>query len=143
MSDNVNHPSHYTTGFESSPLECIDITRHMPFVLGNAFKYVWRAGKKGGKYKAIEDLQKAQWYIQEWLGMLGSGTPRRILAPGAVTAWAVFSTIKSPGDGFECLRYVTLKSMLKTPFKGKEAEIYLLEDYIASLIAEVSREDKD
>lgn len=140
MNDNVNHPSHYTTGFEGSALECFDIAMHLPFVLGNAFKYVWRAGKKGGKDKAIEDLRKAQWYIREWRDMLASGTPRRILAPGAVIAWAVFSTIKNPGDGFEGRRYVTLKSMLKTPFKGKEAEIYMVDDYIASLLAEVSRE---
>ena len=54
--DNVNHPKHYTKGFAPVNIECIDITRHMDFCLGNAFKYVWRAGKKGGKKKALEDL---------------------------------------------------------------------------------------
>ena len=64
--DNVNHPQHYTTGFELRPLECIDITKHLPFSLGNAVKYVWRAGKKGDDVKALEDLEKALWYIDLW-----------------------------------------------------------------------------
>lgn len=63
MHDNVNHPVHYQPLFEMKPLECIDITRHMSFTWGNAFKYVWRAGSKGDKAKMIEDLRKARWYI--------------------------------------------------------------------------------
>jgi hypothetical protein len=63
-SDNVNHPAHY----ESGPLvaiECIDIARHLSFCRGNAFKYVWRCGKKGGKEQAIDDLRKALWYLND------------------------------------------------------------------------------
>ena len=59
MPDNVNHPSHYTSGFEFRKPECIDFTKHMSFVRGNAFKYVWRCGLKGDKAKWIEDLEKA------------------------------------------------------------------------------------
>ena len=64
--DPVNHPTHYT----SSParcaecacaIECIDITSHMGFSLGNAVKYIWRADLKGA---AVEDLKKAAWYLQ-------------------------------------------------------------------------------
>ena len=44
MEDNVNHPRHYT-GIHAT-VECIDVTRHLPFALGNAVKYIWRAGKK-------------------------------------------------------------------------------------------------
>lgn len=65
MTDNVNHPAHYAPKFGSKTIECIDITRHMSFLLGNAFKYVWRAGYKGGKDKAIEDLKKANFYLQD------------------------------------------------------------------------------
>lgn len=61
--DVINHPQHYA-GF-SATIECIDITRHLSFDYGNAFKYVWRAGKKGDKAKAIEDLNKAAWYLQD------------------------------------------------------------------------------
>jgi len=56
--DPVNHPKHYTE--HPSGIECIQITEHMGFNLGNAMKYVWRADLKAN---AIEDLQKAVWYI--------------------------------------------------------------------------------
>lgn len=56
--DSVNHPKHYT--IHPSGVECIQITEHMNFCLGNALKYIWRAGEKGD---AIEDLKKAIWYI--------------------------------------------------------------------------------
>ena len=58
MSDNVNHPRHYTK--HPSGVECIQITEHMGFNLGNAVKYIWRADLKGNQ---IEDLKKAVWYI--------------------------------------------------------------------------------
>lgn len=60
MHDPVNHPKHYTA--HPSGIECIQITRHMGFCLGNAMKYIWRADLKND---AIEDLSKAVWYIQE------------------------------------------------------------------------------
>lgn len=64
--DPVNHPAHYT----SSParcvcgktIECIQITRHMGFNLGNATKYLWRADLKDAP---IQDLEKAIWYIRD------------------------------------------------------------------------------
>jgi hypothetical protein len=56
--DRVNHPRHYTA--HPSGVECIAITEHMNFCVGNAVKYLWRAGLKGD---AIEDLEKARWYI--------------------------------------------------------------------------------
>ena len=57
MIDNVNHPKHYTN--HPSGIECITVTEHMSFCLGNAMKYLWRADLKNG----IEDLEKARWYI--------------------------------------------------------------------------------
>lgn len=65
--DNVNHPTHYKPSFKMRQLECIDITRCLSFNLGNAFKYVWRAGRKGDMEKAMEDLDKAVWYLEDWL----------------------------------------------------------------------------
>lgn len=56
--DMVNHPPHYTN--HPSGVECIDITRHMGFNLGNVVKYVWRADLKGDQ---IEDLKKARFYL--------------------------------------------------------------------------------
>lgn len=58
-SDPVNHPSHYTT--HPSGVECIQITEHMNFCLGNAVKYIWRAGLKSTD--PVEDLRKAVFYI--------------------------------------------------------------------------------
>ena len=63
MNDNINHPAHYTG--VTAEIECIDIARHLNFQLGNAFKYVWRAGKKGGSAMELEDLKKALWYLQD------------------------------------------------------------------------------
>lgn len=60
--DSVNHPPHYTS--HPSGIEAIEVTRHMNFNLGNAMKYLWRAGIKDEK-KHIEDLQKAIFYIND------------------------------------------------------------------------------
>lgn len=57
--DLVNHPPHYTA--HPSGVECITITEHMGFNLGNAVKYIWRADLKGD---AMEDLRKAAWYVE-------------------------------------------------------------------------------
>lgn len=78
MADDVNHPTHYNS--HPSGVECITITEHMNFNVGNAIKYLWRAGLKRLKMVGltaagageihnrhiemhIEDLKKAQWYI--------------------------------------------------------------------------------
>jgi len=58
MNDPVNHPKHYTD--HPSGVECIQITEHMGFNLGNALKYIWRCDLKKD---AVEDLRKARWYI--------------------------------------------------------------------------------
>lgn len=63
--DNINHPSHYTSHPAKcecgKQIECIDVTRHMSFNLGNAIKYLWRFEHKNG----IEDLKKARWYLDD------------------------------------------------------------------------------
>lgn len=58
--DNVNHPNHYTDG----SIEVIDYIedKHLSYHLGNAIKYISRAGKKNVD-KYVEDLEKAVWYI--------------------------------------------------------------------------------
>lgn len=61
--DMVNHPPHYTQG----SVECIDAIRAalgdeglVAYCRGNALKYLWRTGQKGD---AVQDLEKAIWYI--------------------------------------------------------------------------------
>ena len=58
----VNHPTHYTS--HPSGVECITITEHMGFCLGNALKYIWRADLKDN---ALEDINKAMWYLKQEL----------------------------------------------------------------------------
>lgn len=63
MVDYVNHPPHYTDG----KIEVIDFIedKRLGFHLGNAVKYIARAGKKDPE-KTSEDLQKAIWYINRY-----------------------------------------------------------------------------
>jgi len=58
VNDPINHPPHYNS--HPSGVECIQITEHYNFCIGNAIKYLWRAGLKAD---AIEDLKKARWYL--------------------------------------------------------------------------------
>lgn len=77
--DMVNHPSHYTWLKEKCGVEVIDITRHMNFDLGNAVKYILRAGKKclkrNERQAKIEDLQKAIWYINDEISRFTKNQP--------------------------------------------------------------------
>lgn len=62
QNDMVNHPSHYTS--HPSGIEAIQVTRWMNFNIGNAMKYLWRAGIKNPD-KQVEDLKKAVFYIND------------------------------------------------------------------------------
>ena len=59
--ESVNHPNHYNTG----NIEVIDFIedQQLGFCLGNAIKYIARAGKKDPN-KYVEDLKKAKWYLE-------------------------------------------------------------------------------
>ena len=61
--DMVNEPPHYK---DASGIECIEVTKHMGFLGGNCFKYLYRAGKKGS---TVEDLKKAAWYADRSWGL--------------------------------------------------------------------------
>lgn len=60
INDDVNHPAHYTS--HPSGVECIQVTEHMGFNLGNAIKYIWRVDLKSTD--PIKDLEKARWYLE-------------------------------------------------------------------------------
>ena len=66
----VSHPAHYTDG----NIEVIDFIedKKLGFHLGNAVKYISRAGKKDPA-KEVEDLQKAVWYINRHIMNLVKG----------------------------------------------------------------------
>lgn len=65
--DNINHPAHYTYG----TLEVIDAIEglELPYHLGNALKYIARAGRKDPA-KTEEDLRKALWYIERYIELM-------------------------------------------------------------------------
>ena len=59
LTDPINHPKHYTS--HPSGVECIQVTEHMNFNLGNVVKYLWRSDNK--HQTPVEDLKKARWYL--------------------------------------------------------------------------------
>jgi hypothetical protein len=69
--DVVNHPKHYTS--DPSGIECIQVTRHRNFNIGNAMKYLWRNGLKDSDAQ-IQDLRKAIWYIEDEIKRLEQGS---------------------------------------------------------------------
>src|SRR5882672_3953360 len=60
LAEDPINPSHYRR--HPSGVECIEITRHLNFNVGNAIKYIWRYNDKGDP---IENLKKAQWYLDD------------------------------------------------------------------------------
>lgn len=68
MPEDPINPAYYRQ--HPSGVECIDIVEHMTYNLGTAFALIWRAGKKGN---VIEDLQKAQWYLDREILRLSRG----------------------------------------------------------------------
>lgn len=67
--DKIN-PSHYRS--HPSGVECIQVTEHFGFCVGNAIKYLWRCGQKNGE-AALDDLKKARWYVDREISRLEEG----------------------------------------------------------------------
>lgn len=67
--DDVNYPRQYL--IHPSGVECITITEHMNFCMGNVIKYCWRAGLKNSTTN-IKDLKKALWYLKREIKRLES-----------------------------------------------------------------------
>ena len=82
--DPVNHPAHYASG----NIEVIDFIedQEFPYHLGNAVKYLSRCGKKDPD-KAVEDLHKAVWYIERYIGLLEKEEAERKKQEAEVLAW--------------------------------------------------------
>jgi hypothetical protein len=68
LSDPTN-PAHYRK--HPSGIECITVTEHFGFCLGNAIKYIWRSGER--EDRRVEDLRKARWYIDREIARLEKG----------------------------------------------------------------------
>lgn len=97
MSDNVNHPNHYT----QSGVECIDYIREMisPYAgvvagdIQNVLKYTWRAHDKNG----IEDIKKAKWYLNHAVTLMEQGSHSRFNAEGGSDMDVVNSSVVAEG----------------------------------------------
>ena len=107
VEDPVNHPSHYTDCPTLGRLECLDITRWLPFDLGNAFKYVWRAGNKNPE-KMVEDLEKARFYLYDWKELQ---TWQKTLYHGRACAEMMF--FKADCKQFVSWRYRALRAIVR------------------------------
>lgn len=74
--DDVNHPSHYASESGLEAIEVIEAFFHGNAFLANTFKYIARAGKKGGEAKRLEDLKKARWYLEREIKLEGAREDR-------------------------------------------------------------------
>ena len=80
----IDHPPHYNA--HPSGVEAIDLCELLPFCLGNAVKYLWRAGLKGA---AVEDLQKAAWYLRRQAALSAHQPPVLLPMRAVSLAWKV------------------------------------------------------
>lgn len=98
MTDPVNNPAHYCG--HSSEIECIQVTRHLSFNRGNAFKYIFRHRDKGAP---AQDLQKALWYIRDEIKHNG-----RIVNPNEYRRRALIKILNATPETWESLCYLSL-----------------------------------
>ena len=128
MSDEVNHPKHYAPCFSPIDLECVAISRQLPFDLGNAFKYIWRAGSKGDKDKAIQDLDKAFWYIKDWHEHQWERTGQIAIAR------AIFDLVSNDiPKGLTRWRYIALGNLLDEDYEGVVFAVNKMKEHIQGL----------
>ena len=97
MTDNVNHPKHYTS--HPSGVEAIEITRWLRGPYSNACKYVMR-GWEGLKGDPIEDLEKALWYLNDAEKFSDDG---RSLPTNAYMRWREYWKAEPCDEKKECL----------------------------------------
>lgn len=93
MHDPINHPKHYTE--HPSGVECIEISERMNFCVGNAIKYCFRSGHKGG---AVEDIKKAIWYANRELENVSRRHAVRGFGPGQCEVYCYAEGSKACGE---------------------------------------------
>lgn len=71
------NPAHYRS--HPSGVECITVTEHLGFCLGNAVKYIWRAHER--PERTVEDLRKSVWYLEREIARLEKPIPYRLVKP--------------------------------------------------------------
>lgn len=111
--DNVNHPAHYQTDNGLEAIEVIEAFFENNYHLGNAFKYMARAGKKNDE---LEDIEKAIWYLERYKQTLGAEDVYGLTPKGQALAELIVA-------GYD------------VPITEKTVEVYLCEDYPESFAA--------
>lgn len=117
MSDNVNHPGHYTQW----PVEVINLTEREDFLYGNVLKYALRAGAKSGATYG-EDMAKAAWYATRFVSNIAR------VASVADGLLALYQRGEDAGDYLASCREDT------TEMRG------YLQDQLAAIYDEVKKE---
>ncbi len=115
MNDLVNHPAHYTG--HKSGVECIELAEQLPFCLGNAVKYIWRAGEKGDMR---QDLEKALWYLlrhfehgQKKAKFIKNTMPLNLYLPHESDKWRR-NAINTICRGYPGLAFLEIERVLET-----------------------------
>lgn len=115
--DAVNHPSHYNS--HPSGVECIEVTRHMTFNVGNAIKYLWRAGLKDGN-PSTQDLKKAIWYLEDEIKRIEAETVKAETVKCVEAGWSGLTV----GKTYEVIRRDVLGQIYITNDIGEEFGYY-------------------
>lgn len=110
MTDPVNNPAHYCG--HASGVECIQVTRHLSFNRGNAFKYLFRHRDKGAP---AQDLQKALWYIRDEIRNKG-----KIVNPNEYRRRALRKILDATPETWEATCYLYLCTPGILPLKTAE-----------------------
>jgi len=120
--DLVNHPPHYVT---ESGIEAINVMESygLGLHLGNAMKYLLRAGRKGDK---VEDLRKADWYLARWQFQLGTVADE----PDSIIAFALGRKWRTPNQIVEAFSLSghhrdAVLSVLSSAIHAESAETYV------------------
>ena len=81
----AENPGHYKN--HPSGIECIQVIYPLQYGQGNAIKYLWRAGDKGGPEKLREDLEKALWYTQDSIDHPSASTYSQLVDYEQLAKW--------------------------------------------------------
>jgi TPR repeat protein len=118
ITDKINHPPHYTA--HPSGVECIQITEHFSFNIGNAIKYLWRADEKSAP---LDDLRKAGWYIEREI-------TRRINEANTITEIEFPKPAEKPVD---YSRWLNLRALLIAAGRGDDQARRMADDILKNL----------
>ena len=136
MSDNINHPAHYAEDREIEPIALIE-DWDLSFSLGNAIKYISRAGRKDAE-KIVEDLKKAIWYInrEKEFGKFGISTIIKYnIRKWFIDAYSVEEVLADWKPGYDIS--IAIHMIYRSLRCGKDDRDYMLDsavEFIESFI---------